>query len=205
MVGIIDYGMGNLLSVRHALDFLGAEATVCAHPRELDDIGRIILPGVGAFGDCIRNLKQAGFVQALTDRVIRDGVPVLGICLGMQVMARRSFEGGEHEGLGWIDGDVVRIQTGDASLRVPHVGWNEVHYRKGSPLFDRLPDAGDFYFVHSYVVDCDNPADVEATCEYGRTITAAIRKKNIFATQFHPEKSQEHGLSILKNFIAWEP
>ncbi len=205
MVGIIDYGMGNLLSVQHALNFLGAEVKVCAHPRELSDVKRIILPGVGAFGDCIRNLKQRGFIQTLTDMVIQDGMPILGICLGMQVMARRSFEGGEHEGLGWIDGDVIRIRTEGASLRVPHIGWNEVLCRKGSPLFERLPDACDFYFVHSYYVDCDNPEDVEATCEYGLTLTAAVRKKNIFATQFHPEKSQDYGLRILKNFIEWEP
>ncbi len=205
MVGIIDSGMGNLLSVRHALDFLGAEAKVCTHPRDLRGIDRIVLPGVGAFGDCIRNLRQRGFAPVLTDMVVRDGVPVLGICLGMQVMARRGFEGGEHEGLGWIGGDVVRIPTEDVALRVPHVGWNEVNYRTGSPLFDRLPGACDCYFVHSYCIECDDPEDVEATCEYGRPLTAAVRKGNIFATQFHPEKSQDHGLRILENFIAWRP
>jgi glutamine amidotransferase len=205
MIGIIDYGMGNLLSVQHALNFLGAEAEVCTHPRQLSDIKRIVLPGVGAFGDCIRNLRQKGFIQPLNDMVIRDGMPILGICLGMQVMARRSFEGGEHEGLGWIDGDVIRIQPEDASLRVPHIGWNEVHYRKDSPLFDRLPTSCDFYFVHSYFIHCDDQGVVDATCQYGLNITAAVRKNNIFATQFHPEKSQDYGLRILENFLNWKP
>ncbi|TSA38384.1 MAG: imidazole glycerol phosphate synthase subunit HisH [Porphyromonadaceae bacterium] len=205
MVGIIDYGMGNLMSVQHALNFLGAEVKVCENPGSLSDIDRIVLPGVGAFGDCIKNLRQMGFVEPLGDMVMRDGVPILGICLGMQVMARRSFEGGEHEGLGWIDGDVIRIRPEDTSLRVPHIGWNEVHYDSESPLFARLPDICDFYFVHSYFVHCNDPGDVEATCYYGGTITAAIRKKNVFATQFHPEKSQDYGLRILENFLKWEP
>jgi imidazole glycerol-phosphate synthase subunit HisH len=205
MIGIIDYGMGNLLSVRHALTFLGAKVKVCESTADLGDIDRIVLPGVGAFGDCVRNLRQRGFIKPLNDMVIRDGMPILGICLGMQVMARKSLEGGEHEGLGWIDGDVILIQPEDPSLRVPHVGWNEVHYRKNSPLFDRLPVSCDLYFVHSYFVDCDDKQVVDATCQHGLSITAAIRKNNIFATQFHPEKSQDYGLRILKNFLSWKP
>lgn len=205
MIGIVDYGMGNLLSVYHALDMIGAEPCICSQPDKLQDVERIILPGVGAFRDCMANLTRRAFVEALEEAVFRQGKPILGICLGMQVMASRSFEGGEHRGLGWFMADVVRLQPGDPTLRVPQIGWNEIRYRPASPLLAGLPPAPDFYFVHSYYVKCDDADDVEATCDYGGLVTAAVRKNNIVATQFHPEKSQDHGLKVLENFVRWKP
>jgi glutamine amidotransferase len=204
-VGIVDYGMGNLLSVYHAIEMAGGEARICGIPKELAQMERIILPGVGAFRDCIANLMEKGFVDALREAVFQQGKPILGICLGMQVMARRSFEGGEHLGLGWFDADVVRLKPNDPSLRVPQIGWNDVAYRPGSTMFAGHPESPDFYFVHSYAMVCDHPEDVEATCDYGGLVTAAVGKANIFATQFHPEKSQDYGLRILENFLKWRP
>ena len=205
MIGIVDYGMGNLLSVYHALEMIGAEPKICQNPGELGEVDRIVLPGVGAFRDCMTNLREKGFVAALEEVVLHQGKPILGICLGMEAMARRSFEFGEYQGLGWFEADVVRLQPEDPSLRVPQVGWNELTYRSDSPLFARLPAKPDFYFVHSYFMKCEDEVDVEATCDYGGVVTAAIRKNNIFATQFHPEKSQDYGLQLLENFIEWNP
>lgn len=205
IIGIVDYGMGNLLSVYHALDMIGAQPQICRHPEDLERVERIVLPGVGAFRDCIRNLTQKGFVEALENAVLRHGKPLMGICLGMQVLARRSFEGGEYPGLGWIEADVVRLHPADPTLRVPHIGWNTVTYRPASPLMVGLPDSPDFYFVHSYYVKYDNEEIVEAVCDYGGPVTAAIRRNNIFATQFHPEKSQDYGLQVLQNFVKWDP
>ncbi|MDQ7837903.1 MAG: imidazole glycerol phosphate synthase subunit HisH [Thermodesulfobacteriota bacterium] len=205
MIGIIDYGMGNLLSVYHGLEMVGAEVKVCARGEDIKDVERIVLPGVGAFGDCMTNLTEKGFTEALNKAIIHQGKPILGICLGMQAMARRGFEGGEHKGLGWIEGDVVRLQPDDPLLRVPHVGWNEVHYRQESPLFAGLPLSPDCYFVHSYHLRCDHEHDVDAICNYGGAVTAAVRRNNIFGTQFHPEKSQDYGLQVLSNFLKWKP
>jgi imidazole glycerol-phosphate synthase subunit HisH len=205
VIAIVDYGMGNLLSVFNALDMLGADAAICKNPGDLAGAERIVLPGVGAFVDCIKNLEESGFAEALSQQVLGEGKPIFGICLGMQVMARMGFEGGGRTGLGWFEADVVRLTPDDPSLRVPHVGWNDVTHRKGSPLFAHIPGAADFYFVHSYHMKCDDARDVEAECEYGGKVTAAVRKKNIFATQFHPEKSQDHGLAVLGDFLKWQP
>ncbi|QLE59135.1 imidazole glycerol phosphate synthase subunit HisH [Nostoc sp. TCL26-01] len=205
MIGIVDYGMGNLLSVYNALEMVGADVKICQQASEIRDVKRIVLPGVGAFRDCIFNLKEKGFIEVLEEMVLIKGQPFLGICLGMQAISRRSFEGGENQGLGWLDADVVKLQPEDSSLRVPQVGWNDVQYRHDSPLFLGLPSAPDFYFVHSYHMRCDRQTDVDATCEYGEMITVAIRKNNIFATQFHPEKSQNYGLQVLQNFLKWNP
>lgn len=205
-VGIVDYGMGNLLSVFHALEMVGAEAVICSEPEELRSTERIVLPGVGAFGHCMRNLKRTGFAQALLEAKSADGKPILGICLGMQVMAATGLEGAKHDGLGWFDAEVRRLQPGDASLRVPHVGWSGITYPDGTSHFARLPPTPDVYFVHSYFMDCRDSADVNATCAYGaEVVTAAVQKGTVFATQFHPEKSQDHGLQILRNFMAWAP
>jgi glutamine amidotransferase len=204
MIAIVDYGMGNLLSVYHALEMIGSEPKICTLPEELHDAERIILPGVGAFRDCIHNLRTRGFVEALELEIIRKGKPLLAICLGLQVLARRSFEGGEYEGFAWFQADVVRLRPADPGLRVPQIGWNDIDYRAGSPLFAGVPAHADFYFVHSYFMGCDNPDDVEARCDYGGPVTAAVRKNNIFATQFHPEKSQDFGLRVLDNFAKWK-
>lgn len=204
-IGIVDYGMGNLLSVYHAVEMVGGDPRICDHPANLREVDRIILPGVGAFRDCMCNLNGRGFTERLNDAVIRRGVPILGICLGMQAMARGSSEGGAHDGLGWIDAAVVKLEPRDSSLRVPQIGWNDVSYRSGSPLFCGEPPTPDFYFVHSYYMKCDHEGEVEAACDYGGAVTAAIRRDNIFATQFHPEKSQDHGLKLLENFLSWNP
>lgn len=205
MIGIVDYGMGNLLSVFNAIEMVGGEARICSNPTEIRQVDRIILPGVGAFRDCMANLTHKGFLEALNDAVLNKGKPILGICLGMQVMARRGFEGGEYTGLCWFDADVVRLQPDDKTFRVPHIGWNEVQFQEGSQLFSNLPNNPDLYFIHSYYMKCNDQNDVEAICDYGGIFTAAVKKKNIFATQFHPEKSQDYGLKILENFLHWDP
>jgi len=205
MIGIVDYGMGNLLSVSNAFESLNADVRFCRQPQDFESVERIVLPGVGAFRECIGNLRNAGLVEALEEAVLSQRKPILGICLGMQVMARRSFEGGEYCGLGWIDADVVRLEPSDTTLRVPHIGWNEVQYRSASPFFASLAPTPEFYFAHSYHLKCADEAEVEATCDYGLPVTAAVRKNNIFATQFHPEKSQDNGISLLEKFCRWQP
>lgn len=205
MIGIVDYGMGNLLSVFNALDMIGAEAMIVKAPARLSECDRIILPGVGAFKDCIGHLHQHGFVTALNEEVLGKGKPIFGICLGMQVMATRGFEFGEHEGLGWFEADVVSLRTLDPHIRIPQIGWNNLSFRAGVPLFNGLRQGTDTYFVHSFFMKCASGEDVVCTTEYGGQVTAAVMKKNIFATQFHPEKSQDHGLRILQNFMNWNP
>ena len=205
MIGIIDYGMGNLLSVFSAFEYLGADVQICKHPEELSKLARVVIPGVGAFKDCIDKIKSTGFQTALNEEVIVKGKPTLGICLGMQVMAKKSYEGGEFEGLGWFDAEVVRLAPAEANMKVPNIGWNEVSYRSDVPLFKGLPSKTDFYLVHSYFMNATDPSDVVATYDYSHPVTAAVLKNNIFATQFHPEKSQDYGLKILENFIDWNP
>ena len=205
MVGLIDYGMGNLLSVFHALEAVGSNVRICREPAEIQKMDRIVLPGVGAFGDCMANLARRGFIDALQEAVIERQRPILGICLGMQAMACRSYEGGEYAGLGWFDADVVRLMPDNPTLRIPQIGWNDVNFRSGNPLSTGIPERPDFYFVHSFYMQCRDSNDVDATCDYGGTVTAAVRKNNIVATQFHPEKSQDYGLRLLENFLKWCP
>ena len=203
--GIIDYGMGNLLSVYHAVEAVGHDPVLCRHPEDLQAADCLILPGVGAFPDCLRNLHRTGLAEALQEAVVRGGKSILGICLGMQAMARKGFEGSECDGLGWFDAEVVRLAPADPTLRVPHVGWNQVQCPPASPLFRGLPATPEFYFVHSYYMKCQRRSEVLAECDYGGPVTAAVGRDNIFATQFHPEKSQEHGLRVLSNFLSWNP
>jgi len=206
MIGIVDYGMGNLLSVYNAFDYLGEDVMICSHPDELLSVDKIVIPGVGAFKDCIDLLNISGFVQALNEAVIVKAKPTLGICLGMQVMAEKSFEFGEHSGLGWFEGEVVKIQITNPDFKLPNIGWNEIHMNNGHALFDKIPNLSDFYLVHSFYMNCRNSNDIIATYTLdGQQITAAVLKDNIFATQFHPEKSQDHGLKLLENFIKWNP
>lgn len=205
MIGIINYGMGNLLSVVNAFEYLGAEIKICNTPEEIEHCEKIVLPGVGAFADCMRNLQKMNFIVALNDFAFTKKRPVLGICLGMQAMAKKSYEFGEHTGLGWFDAEVMKIIPISPTLRVPHVGWNEITYRQDSPLFTELPENPDFYFVHSYFMKCNDIRDIDATVGYGGTLTAAVRNDNIFATQFHPEKSQDYGLKVIENFLNWVP
>jgi glutamine amidotransferase len=205
MIGIVDYGMGNLLSVYSAFDYLGAEVKVCKHPEELLTVDRIVIPGVGAFKDCIDKIISTGFKEVLDEQVLQRGKPILGICLGMQVMAKIGLEGGENKGLGWFDATIVKLSPNYPTLRIPNIGWNDVSFDPNIFLFKGVPQNADFYHVHSYFMDVNDPSDIVATYEYRQRVTAAVLKDNIFATQFHPEKSQDHGLKILENFIVWKP
>lgn len=205
MIGVVDYGMGNLLSVYNAFDYLGEDVCFCHHPEDLSKVDRIVIPGVGAFNDCIAKLHAEGFVSALNEHVISQAKPTLGICLGMQVLARKSFEGGEYEGLGWFDAEVIRLHPNQPGMKVPNIGWNEVSYTEGCPLFKGVRQKADLYLVHSFYMNCSNPNDVVATYSYDHEVTAAVLHNNIFATQFHPEKSQDFGLTILENFVNWNP
>jgi glutamine amidotransferase len=205
MVGIVDYGMGNLLSVYSAFDYLGAEVKVCKHPEELLTVDRIVIPGVGAFKDCIDKIVFTGFKEVLDEQVLQRGKPILGICLGMQVMAKIGLEGGENKGLGWFDATIVKLSPKYPALRIPNIGWNDVSFDPNIFLFKGVPQNADFYHVHSYFMEVNDPSDLVATYEYRQRVTAAVLKDNIFATQFHPEKSQDHGLKILENFIVWKP
>ena len=196
-VAIVDYGMGNLASVVNAFNFLGIQSTIAGSIKELRATDAIILPGVGAFGQAMANLRELGFDEFLREKVIGDKVPFLGICLGMQLLAEKSDELGDHTGLGWIDGDVTPIPKSEGS-RVPHVGWSSVTFEPSNPLFNGIPESGAFYFDHSYRLA---PSEhTTSIVEYGEPISASIQDGNIFATQFHPEKSQRNGLKLLRNF-----
>lgn len=202
MVAIVDYGLGNLRSVAGAVEKLGHTAVVSNRISDLGRADRLILPGVGAFGDGMANLARLGLIEPLTRLVMEDRRPILGICLGAELMARESDEFGYHDGLGWVDATVTRLVPADPTLRIPHVGWNAVRQTREDPLFAGVPQGALFYFVHSYYICCDDPAVVVGECEYGGTLAAAIHRHNIFGTQFHPEKSQLHGLTLLKNFLG---
>jgi len=199
---IINYGMGNLRSVSNACEALGRPAKIATDPGDLRDAERIILPGVGAFGDAMTNLAASGWVEVLENEVRRKGKFFLGLCLGMQVLAATGTEFGIHAGLGWIDGTVVRLETGDPALRIPHMGWNSVTVARKDGLLAGIGESPVFYFVHSYVLQPADPSVVTAHCTYGVAFAAVVECGNIQATQFHPEKSHEAGLTVLKNFLS---
>jgi len=194
--------MGNLLSVYSAVEYVGGDVTYCNNKEDIKAADKIILPGVGAFKDCVKNLRELGFWDVLNEEILTKKKIILGICLGMQVMAQKSYEDGEFEGFGWFDAEVIKIEPKDKNLKVPQIGWNNIKYDKDNPLFKGLPEKSEFYFVHSYYMNCKNKTDIKATCDYGITVTAAVNKENIFAVQFHPEKSQDYGLRVLKNFLT---
>jgi glutamine amidotransferase len=202
VIAIVDYGMGNLRSVERALASLSAPASITSDHDELRAAERVVLPGVGAFGQAMGRLRSDGLDVLLTELVRDEGKPFLGICLGMQLICRESQEHGHNEGLGWIEASVVSLKPGANGLRVPHIGWNET---KGDPESTLLPGEGVFYYVHSFHAECDERSDVAGTCRYGIDFTAVIERENILATQFHPEKSQVDGLELLKRFLAWQP
>ncbi len=211
-VAIVDYGSGNLRSAAKAFERAAFEQghdiqiLVTADPDAVRRAERIVLPGVGAFADCKRGLDAvAGMAEVLQERVIGNGVPFLGICVGMQLLAERGLEYGTCPGLGWIKGDVVRIAPSDKTLKIPHMGWNNLHLTKSShPILQGIPESAHAYFVHSYHFAA--PAElVIATTDYGGTLTAAVGRDNIVGTQFHPEKSQAAGLRLISNFLGWRP
>ena len=204
MITIIDYEMGNLRSVEKAFETLGYAANVSSNPADLLTADKIVLPGVGAFRDCINNLRAGGFVEPLLEHV-ESGKPLLGICVGMQMLFDESEEFGRHQGLGLVPGKVVHFPTdmieGDERLKVPHMGWNNIHIQRPSPIFKETDEGSFVYFVHSYYCMADNPSDVAATCRYGDVeFCASVWRDNLMATQFHPEKSQAVGLNIFDQF-----
>jgi glutamine amidotransferase len=209
-VALIDYGSGNLASAAKALaraaEGTGLEIITTADPAVVKAAERIVLPGVGAFADCMRGLSAVpGMVTALREKVLKDGAPFLGICVGMQLLATVGREFGEHMGLGWIAGEVVKIEPNDPSLKIPHMGWNELKIVQRHKLLDGIESGAHAYFVHSYHFKPALPDDLLATTDYGQTLTAVIGNENIVGTQFHPEKSQETGLKLLANFLTWKP
>ncbi len=210
---IIDYGSGNLRSAAKAFERAAADVTpaepvlVTDDPERVRQAERIVLPGVGAFADCKAGLAaREGMIEALEDAVLRRGVPFLGICVGMQLMARVGHEHGEHQGLGWIDGEVAPLEPEDEALKVPHMGWNDLALEgEAHPVLKGLPGDAHAYFVHSYGLTCRRPDEVFASVDYGGPVTAVAGRDNMVGTQFHPEKSQEVGLTVIGNFLRWQP
>lgn len=199
MIAVIDYDMGNVKSVLNALEHLEAEVILTDREEDIRRADKLILPGVGAFGDGINNIKKKGLDRILCEEVLGKKKPILGICLGMQLMCREGYEHGHYEGLGWINA-AVRPLSEYITLRTPHIGWNNIKVVRENVLI-RKDVTLDFYFVHSYHVVLDHMEDAIATCEYGIPFVCAFNKENIYGTQFHPEKSQEAGLDLLRNFV----
>ncbi len=214
---IIDYGSGNLRSAEKAFAHvisekdLDAQVRVSGHAEDILAADRIILPGQGAFADCITNLRAVdGMTQALEERVLKGGVPFLGICVGMQLLVSEGLEHGHHEGLGWIDGQCVPLELSDPALKIPHMGWNEVHSNSAHFMLQGITEkTGNspphFYFVHSFMVECKDQDHILAQAEYGGNVTAIIGRANMIGVQFHPEKSQAAGLDLIERFLKWTP
>ncbi|UCD28962.1 MAG: imidazole glycerol phosphate synthase subunit HisH [Planctomycetota bacterium] len=205
MIAIVDYGMGNLRSVQKGFEKVGASAEIVTTPEAICRASKVVLPGVGAFRDAIGHLRDKGLIDSVVEAV-ESGRPFLGICLGLQLLFDVSYEDGEYTGLGIIPGRVVRFdftnRPAAADLKIPHMGWNRLYWDKRCPLLEGLNSGQHFYFVHSYYVDPVNPEVTCGRCNYGHDFTAMIWQGNCFATQFHPEKSQAAGLTILNNFAA---
>lgn len=199
---VIDYGMGNIGSIRNMLKYVGADHVVSDDRAEIAQAEKIVLPGVGHFDLAMQNLTQRDLIGPLGEAVLGAGKPILGICLGQQLLCKASEEG-DREGLGYIDADVRRIAPPPGSmLKVPHMGWSEVAFAKIDPLVDQLGERARFYFVHSYCVTCNDPNDVLGTTDYGGTFAAAFARGNIAGVQFHPEKSHKYGIQLFRNFIG---
>ena len=198
MVVVVDYGMGNLRSVQKGFEKVGCAAVVSRDPEAVRTASRLVLPGVGAFPECMRNLGRLNLAEPVIE-FVRSGRPFLGICLGLQLLFDESEEFGAHAGLKIIPGKVKAFDR-NMGLKIPHMGWNNVSFSKDVPIFRGIDDGSFFYFVHSYYVVPDEPADIAAETEYGIRFTCAVARGNVFAVQFHPEKSQENGLKILANF-----
>lgn len=212
IVVIVDYGSGNLRSAAKAIeraattDGSRCEVRVTSAPEIVSAADRVVLPGVGAFADCRRGLAAVGGLEeALDEAVNRRGRPFLGICVGMQLLARCGREFETTDGLGWVAGEVVPLAPADPALKVPHMGWNEIEIRLPHPLTAGLPAGAHAYFVHSYHFRADEPDDVAAVVDYGGPVAAVVGRGNVAGTQFHPEKSQEAGLRLIGNFLRWRP
>lgn len=200
-VAIVDHGLCNVDSMWRAIEECGAKGDVTADPADLAHADKIVLPGVGAFPDAMEILRTTGFADALRDQVLGEGVPLLGVCLGMQLLATHGEEVRPTEGLGFLDARVVRLAATGPHERIPHVGWNEVWRRREHPLLAAVPDGVDCYFVHSFHVECRDDSDVLATTPYCGGFVSMVARDHVFGAQFHPEKSQAHGLRILRSFV----
>lgn len=199
---IIDYGMGNLLSVQRAFEKCGSDAVIIDNPLELRDAEHIVLPGVGAFPDAMDNLRKNGWIEELNRAVLEKETPILGICLGMQLLADKGYEVRECDGLGYIPGEIVRFTQTQEKERIPHVGWNEILKREEAPLFDGIADGTNYYFVHSYHFRVANEENIATVTPYCGEFVSSVIKDNIVGTQFHPEKSQKAGFKLIKNFLS---
>jgi len=202
-VAIVDYKAGNLDSIARAVEECGGHPVITALARDFEDASNIILPGIGSFADGMRNVRDLKLDEILMAEAIERGTPLLGICLGMQLLATVGFEGGETRGLGWIEGEVKKLKPDEPRARIPHIGWNEVTFLKSNELFGGVPSGKDFYFAHGYNFICKNEKDVIARTPYGGDFISAIQKRNIFGVQFHPEKSQHFGLQVIRNFLSF--
>ena len=203
MIAVVDYGAGNLKSVVNAFESIHAKVRVTSNPGDLKEASAIVVPGVGAFGDGMQQLRRLGFVEALQYHVLEKKKPYLGICLGLQFLAQEGYELGRYEGLGWVSGRVERLNPEDPGCRIPHMGWNAVDVDLSCPLFEGLERSPDFYFVHSFhlVPDSSAKARITGSSWHGTRVTAALQQGHIFGVQFHPEKSQQNGLIVLENFV----
>lgn len=209
-VAIVDYGINNVRSVRNAVEYCGYSPIVTHDAHAIAGASHVILPGVGAFGDAMNNIRVRGIDEVLERHVREKGKPFLAVCLGMQLLARTSEEHTDdrlpHRGLGWFEADVVRLMPNDPGLKIPHMGWNMVAKQRNHPILANIRDSNlAFYFVHSFAMRCDDPDDVVGHAQYGQPVTAIIARENIVATQFHPEKSQDSGIELMSNFLRWNP
>ena len=200
MITIINYNMGNPASIKNMIKRIGYESTITSDKSQITNAKKLILPGVGSFDAAINNLTQLDLLEMLKIKVLEENTPVLGICLGMQLMTNKSDEG-KQSGLGFIDAEVKKFVFEDKSLKVPHMGWNVTDINKHSKLFGSMPERSRFYFVHSFYVHCTNQEDIITTTNYGNNFVSTFEKENIIGVQFHPEKSHKFGMQLLKNFI----
>lgn len=200
---IIDYNMGNLRSVQKAFEKVGSDVIITNDHNIIKDADKILLPGVGAFKDGMKHLEELNLIELLNNEVLNKKKPFLGICLGMQLLATKSYENGETQGLGWIDAQILKFDFNhvEQKFKVPHVGWNNVKFQNRNVLFDGINDNGDFYFVHSYYFNTNDKSVIVGKTDYGINFISSVQKNNIYACQFHPEKSQEVGLQLIKNFV----
>lgn len=210
-VSIIDYGSGNLRSAAKAFERVireedfDFEIIVTSDAAEIETAARLVLPGQGAFGDCISGLKsKPALYQALLKSVKETKKPFMGICVGMQLLADKGFEHGEHQGLGWIGGNVRKMRPKDATLKIPHMGWNTIEVKQSHPVLRHVKTGDHFYFVHSFMFESEDSSDILATADYGGEFPAIVARDNVIGTQFHVEKSQEAGLRLIKGFLEWE-
>ena len=198
MITIVDYGLGNLVSVKNMLKKLGVQSVITDNIQEINSAQKLILPGVGSFDNGMKLIKEKGLLDILNQKVLVEKIPVLGICLGMQLLCKGSEEGRET-GLGWVNANVIKFKFSDHTLKIPHMGWNYIEVKKENPLINKN-DKFRFYFVHSYYVKCNDAEDVIANCNYGIDFNCILNHNNIYGAQFHPEKSLKFGMSLLNNF-----